>query len=343
MNFIKQAISHLVVGEDLDSELMASVMNQIMNGEATDAQIGAFLIALRMNGETTEEIVAAARVMREKALKIPVSLSDDEVLVDTCGTGGDGLATFNISTAVSFVVAGAGIKVAKHGNRSISSRSGSADCLEALGIRLTLSPERCAQAIEEIGIGFLFAPALHPAMKYAIGPRREIGVRSLFNLLGPLCNPASANVQLMGVFSYEFLSPLADVLGILGAKNAWVIYGPDGMDELGLSGINKIASWESGKVREFDLDPGDYGFKRYGIEEIRGEDAKHNASIILDIFSGQTGACRDTVILNAGVAIYLAEKVDSLEDGFKMAAEVIDSGKALDKLNAIKEFSMAGK
>jgi len=340
MSAIKEAISKLVEKKDIPQDFMVQVMDEIMEGSATDAQIGAFLVALRMKGETIDEITACAKVMKDKAVNIPIKHSEDEVIIDTCGTGGDGLKTFNISTASAFVVAGAGIKVAKHGNRSISSRSGSADCLEALGVSLNLSPDQVSNAIEEIGIGFLFAPNLHPAMKYAIGPRREIGVRSIFNILGPLCNPADANVQLMGVFSKELVTPLAHVLGKLNKKRAWVVNGPDGMDELGLSGTSKVAELkEDGSVHEFEFDPSAYGFKMRDISEIKGGDAKENAKIMLDIFEGkEKGAYRDAVVLNAGAAIYLAGKADDLKEAFDIAQDVIDSGKALSKLNALKNF-----
>ncbi len=340
MSAIKEAISNLVENRDLSQDFMIQVMNEIMEGRATNAQIGAFLVALRMKGETIEEIAACAKVMTDKAIKIPIKTSGDEVIIDTCGTGGDGLKTFNISTASAFVVAGAGVKVAKHGNRSISSRSGSADCLEALGISLDLSPEQVAKAIEEIGIGFLFAPNLHPAMKYAIGPRKEIGIRSIFNILGPLCNPANANVQLMGVFSEKLVIPLAHVLSKLNKKRAWVVNGPDGMDELGLSGPSKVAELrDDGNVIDFEFDPQSYGFRKREISEIKGGDATENAKIMMDIFEGkEKGAYRDAVILNAGAAIYLADKVSDLGEAFNVAKDVIDSGKALLKLNALRGF-----
>ena len=336
---IKEAIGKIVAGMDLSEEEMIGVMNLIMTGEATEAQIGAFITALRLKGETIDEITGAARVMREKATKID-AVADGEILVDTCGTGGDSSSTFNVSTTAAFVVAGAGVKVAKHGNRSVSSRSGSADVLEALGVNLALSPEDVARAVETIGMGFMFAPALHPAMKYAIGPRREIGIRTIFNVLGPLTNPAWANVQLLGVYDPMLTRPLAEVLGRLGSKRAWVVHGEGGLDELSLLGKSVVAQWDKNEVKEFVIRPEDAGLKPCKAEDLKGGDAEENARILKDIISGEKGPKRDMVLLNAGAAIFLADKAKSLREGVVLAAESIDSMEAMRRLEALKAFSM---
>jgi anthranilate phosphoribosyltransferase len=340
MDILKKAISDVVSRKDLSQAKISSVMEIIMEGEATPAQIGALLTGLRMKGETVDEITGAAKVMREKAVRIHVNLSHGEPLVDTCGTGGDGAQTFNVSTTAAFVVAGAGVKVAKHGNRSVSSRSGSADVLEALGINLALSPEDVARAVETIGMGFMFAPALHPAMKYAIGPRREIGIRTIFNVLGPLTNPAWANVQLLGVYDPVLTRPLAEVLGRLGSKRAWVVHGEGGLDELSLLGKSVVAQWDKNEVKEFVIRPEDAGLKPCKVEDLMGGDAEKNARILKDIISGEKGPKRDMVLLNAGAAIYLADRAESLKEGVLLAAESIDSMEAMKKLEALKAFSM---
>jgi anthranilate phosphoribosyltransferase len=340
MDILKKAISDVVSRKDLSQAEISSVMEIIMEGEATPAQIGALLTGLRMKGETVDEITGAAKVMREKAVRIHVNLSHGEPLVDTCGTGGDGAQTFNVSTTAAFVVAGAGVKVAKHGNRSVSSRSGSADVLEALGINLALSPEDVARAVETIGMGFMFAPALHPAMKYAIGPRREIGIRTIFNVLGPLTNPAWANVQLLGVYDPVLTRPLAEVLGRLGSKRAWVVHGEGGLDELSLLGKSVVAQWDKNEVKEFVIRPEDAGLKPCKVEDLMGGDAEKNARILKDIISGEKGPKRDMVLLNAGAAIYLADRAESLKEGVLLAAESIDSMEAMKKLEALKAFSM---
>jgi len=340
MDILKRAISDVVSRKDLSQAEISSVMEIIMEGEATPAQIGALLTGLRMKGETVDEIAGAAKVMREKAVRIHVNLSHGEPLVDTCGTGGDGAHTFNVSTTAAFVVAGAGVKVAKHGNRSVSSRSGSADVLEALGVNLALSPEDVARAVETIGMGFMFAPALHPAMKYAIGPRREIGIRTIFNVLGPLTNPAWANVQLLGVYDPVLTRPLAEVLGRLGSKRAWVVHGEGGLDELSLLGKSVVAQWDKNEVKEFVIRPEDAGLKPCKVEDLMGGDAEKNARILKDIISGEKGPKRDMVLLNAGAAIYLADRAKSLKEGVLLAAESIDSMEAMKKLEALKAFSM---
>ncbi|MEA1990598.1 MAG: anthranilate phosphoribosyltransferase [Thermodesulfobacteriota bacterium] len=340
MNTLKKAISDVVSRKDLSQAEISSVMEIIMEGEATPAQIGALLTGLRMKGETVDEIAGAAKVMREKAVRIHVNLSRGESLVDTCGTGGDGAQTFNVSTTAAFVVAGAGVKVAKHGNRSVSSRSGSADVLEALGVNLALSPEDVARAVETIGMGFMFAPALHPAMKYAIGPRREIGIRTIFNVLGPLTNPAWANVQVLGVYDPVLTRPLAEVLGRLGSKRAWVVHGEGGLDELSLLGKSVVAQWDKNEVKEFVIRPEDAGLKPCKAEDLKGGDAEENAEILKGILSGKTGPKRDMVLLNAGAAIFLADRAKSLREGVVLAAESIDSMEAMKKLEALKAFSM---
>ena len=269
---IQEAISKVVVKEDLTENEMVDVMNEIMGGEATGAQIGSFITALRMKSETIEEITGAVRVMREKATAIDsgVDTAAGNVLVDTCGTGGDSSGTFNVSTTTAFVVAGAGIPVAKHGNRSISSNCGSADVLEAIGVKLDISPKKVGQCIQEIGIGFLFAPALHGAMKHAIGPRKEMGIRTIFNILGPLTNPAGANVQVLGVFSSDLTEPLAHVLHKLGSKRALVVHGEGNLDELTVTGLTKVSELMNGKVTTYAINPEDFGLNKAKLEDLQG-------------------------------------------------------------------------
>jgi len=338
MDILKKAISDVVSRKDISQAEISSVMEIIMEGKATPAQIGALLTGLRMKGETVDEITGAAKVMREKAVHIHVNISPGEALVDTCGTGGSGAQTFNVSTTAAFVVAGADVKVAKHGNRSVSSRSGSADVLEALGVNLALLPEDVARAVETIGMGFMFAPALHPAMKYAIEPRREIGIRTIFNILGPLTNPAWANVQVLGVYDPVLTRPLAEVLGRLGSKRAWVVHGEGGLDELSLLGKSVVAEWDRNEVKEFVIRPEDAGLKPCKAEDLKGGDAEKNARILKDIILGKKGPKRDMVLLNAGAAIYLAGKAKSLKEGVLLAAESIDSMEAMKKLEALKAF-----
>ncbi|MBW1671769.1 MAG: anthranilate phosphoribosyltransferase [Deltaproteobacteria bacterium] len=335
---LKKAISDVVSRKDISQAEISSVMEIIMEGKATSAQIGSLLTGLRMKGETVDEITGAAKVMREKAVRIHVNISPGEPLVDTCGTGGSGAQTFNVSTTAAFVVAGAGIKVAKHGNRSVSSKSGSADVLEALGVNLALLPKDVARAVETIGMGFMFAPELHPAMKYAIGPRREIGIRTIFNILGPLTNPAWANVQVLGVYDPLLTRPLAEVLGRLGSKRAWVVHGEGGLDELSLLGKSVVAEWDTSEVKEFVIRPEDAGLKPCKAEDLKGGDAEENARILKDIISGKKGPKRDMVILNAGAAIYLADIAKSLKEGVLLAAESIDSMEAMKRLEALKAF-----
>ena len=333
---IKQAIAKVILNQDLNENEMVDTMNEIMGGIATSAQIGSFITALRMKGETVEEITGAVRVMREKATPIVSGVASDDVLVDTCGTGGDGSGTFNVSTTSAFVVAGAGVPVAKHGNRSISSNCGSADVLEAAGVSLDISPERVGDCIREIGIGFLFAPALHGAMKHAIGPRKELGIRTIFNILGPLTNPAGANVQVLGVFDEALVEPLAHVLNRLGSKRALVVHGAGNLDELTITGETKIAELLDGNVSCYTITPEQMGFKRSPIEELQGgKDAAESAGQMRTVLGGEKGAKRDMVLLNSGAALMAAGLCKTIEQGIQKAAEVIDSGLAIQKLDQL--------
>ncbi len=335
---IKEAIGKVMLGEHLLGEEAEAVMGQIMAGEATPAQIGAFLIALRLKGETVEEITGCARAMRRSAIPVRPRRQD---LVDTCGTGGDKTGTFNISTTAAFVVAGAGLGVAKHGNRSVSSRCGSADLLEALGVNLELAPEQVADCIDEVGIGFLFAPRFHPAMKHAIGPRREMGVRTIFNILGPLTNPAGATRQIMGVYDPSLTSPLAQVLGKLGAQAAFVVHGADGLDELSTTGVNRVSHLQDGSVKDFSLDPAELGLPGARLEDLRGGTAEENAQITQAILAGERGPRRDVVLLNAAAALVAGGMARDFKEGLQQAAEAIDSGMAREKLEGLVAFSQA--
>ncbi len=339
-SMIREAIARVVEGQHLTMEEMTLTMEEITSGQATPAQIASLITALRLKGETVEEITAAARVMRDKAVPIKVARGPDApVLVDTCGTGGDQIRTFNISTATAFVVAGAGVRVAKHGNRSVSSSCGSADVCEALGINLDLSPEEVARSVDEHGIGFLFAPALHGTMKHAIGPRREIGIRTIFNILGPLTNPAGAEVQILGVFRKDLPGVMAEVLGKLGCRRALVVHGEDGMDEITTTGSSHVAEWHDGRVRQYKVHPEDFGIPVGTIDEIRGGNAEENARIILELFEGKKGGKRDIVLLNAGAALHAAGSADTIEKGIELARQAIDEGKAMEKLQAMIRHS----
>ncbi len=345
----QQAIAKVVIREDLSEENMVDVMNEIMGGSATPAQIGSFITALRMKGETVEEITGAVRVMREKATPIHsgVDVAKGEILVDTCGTGGDGSGTFNVSTTCAFVVAGAGLPVAKHGNRSISSHCGSADVLEAAGISLDLDAEQVGTCIREAGIGFLFAPALHGAMKHAIGPRRELGIRTIFNVLGPLTNPAGANVQVIGVFAEELVEPLANVLAKLGSKRALVVHGEGNLDELTVTGKTEVAELKDGKVTCYTVTPGSVGLPVSTLEELKGgRTAEESAAQLRAVLDGERGAKRDMVLFNSGAALMAAGMCDDLQAGVTKAAGIIDSGKArgaFDKLLELSRKLKAGK
>jgi anthranilate phosphoribosyltransferase len=332
---IQRAIELLSRFGHLQSEEAEAVMEQIMSGETTEAQIGAYLMALRMKGETPEEITGSARAMRNKSQKVPVSSDGD--LLDTCGTGGDKSHTFNISTTVAFVAAGAGMRVAKHGNRAATSKCGSADVLGELGVNLDLTPEQVGKCIDDVGIGFLFAVKLHPAMKHAIGVRRQMAIRTIFNILGPLTNPAGANRQLMGVFAADLTDLLAHVLKALGTKSAMVVTGYGGMDELSISGPNRISHLkDDGSIDTYELDPIEFGFPGASISELRGDDAPTNAKILRGVLDGSIeGAKRDVVLLNAGAALVAGGKATSITDGIGLAREAIDSGAAVKKLDAL--------
>jgi anthranilate phosphoribosyltransferase len=332
---IKEAIHMLVNNINLSEKEMAECMREIMEGKSSDAQIGAFLSALRMKGETVEEITGAAKIMREKATTIRAP----EGVLDTCGTGGDMSHTFNISTTVAFVVAGTGLPVAKHGNRSVSSRSGSADVLEALGVKIDLPPEKVEQCLFDTGFGFLFAPLFHPAMKYAIGPRREMGIRTIFNILGPLTNPAGAKRQILGVFADRLTETLAMVLGNLGAVHAMVVHGEDGLDEVSVTDKTKVSRLKDSKIDNFSIAPEDFGIWRTTIDHIRGGSKEDNAAITLSILKGEQGPKRDIVLMNSAVALVVGGKTEDFREAFSIAADSIDSGMALKKLEEVKRVS----
>ncbi len=342
---IKAAIAKLVERQNLDEIEMIEAMNQIMGGEATPAQIGAFVTALRMKGETIPEIVGAARVMRAHATPIRVGdvvdidrddiNLDRETILDTCGTGGSGTRSFNISTTVALVVAACGAKVAKHGNRSVSSACGSADVLEKLGVKLDITPELVGECVDRIGVGFLFAPALHGAMKYAIGPRREIGIRTIFNLLGPLTNPAGANRQVLGVYREDLVEPLAKVLLSLGCRRGFVVHGSDGMDEITLTGPTLVAAISGSSVELQQISPEQFGFNSCQLEDLQGGDAEENARIILAILNGEAGPKRDIVLLNSAYALVAAGLAADVDNGIELASMALDDGLAREKLNAL--------
>jgi anthranilate phosphoribosyltransferase len=339
---IKQAIGKVVTGQDLTETEMISVMNEVMGGGATDAQIGSFITALRMKGEVIDEIVGAVRVMREKATPVDsgVDTAGGEVLMDIVGTGGDCSGTFNVSTTTAFVVAAAGIPVAKHGNRAVSSKCGSADVLEALGVDLSLPAKAVSQCVRTVGIGFLFAPMLHGAMKYAIGPRREIGIRSIFNILGPMTNPAGANVQLTGVFARELTSTIAEVLVRLGMKRVLVVWGEGNMDEMTVTGTSHVADGFDGRVTTYTIEPEDVGLARASIAEIQGgATVAEAAEQVRSVLRGEPGARLDMVLLNAGASLLAAGKVADLPEGVNRAREIVRSGAALDKLELLINFS----
>ena len=334
---IQRAIDVLGRFGHLQMDEAEAVMNQIMSGGATDAQIAAYLMGLRMKGETQQEITGSARAMRANAHKVTTAQTD---LLDTCGTGGDKSGTFNISTTVAFVAAGAGVKVAKHGNRAASSKCGSADVLGALGVNLDLTPEQVGQCIDDVGIGFLFAVKMHPAMKHAIGPRREMATRTIFNILGPLTNPAGANHQLMGVFAGDLTDMLAHVLGELGSKSAMVVNGYGGLDELTTTAPNRVSHFRDGVIDTYEFDPRDYGFRGAHISELLGGEPAENAAVLRGILAGEVqNGKRDVVLLNAGAALVAAGVSQRLEDGIVRATEVIDNGAALAKLDALIAYS----
>ncbi|WP_019022706.1 anthranilate phosphoribosyltransferase [Thioalkalivibrio sp. ALE23] len=333
---LPQAIARLIERQDLDADEMTAVMRAVMGGEATDAQIGGLLVALRMKGETIDEIRAAAGVMRELATRVDVPRAG---LVDTCGTGGDASGTFNISTASALVAAAAGVRVAKHGNRSVSSRSGSADVLETLGVNLELGPDAVATCIREVGVGFLFAPAHHGAMRHAIGPRRELGVRTLFNVLGPLTNPAGAPNQVLGVFSADWLRPLAEALKGLGSEHVMVVNAEDGLDEISIGAPTRVAELRDGEITEYTLRPEDVGLSTAALDTVRVADVAASAAMLRDVLAGTPGPARDIVLLNAGAAIFVGGGAPSLEAGVRRAAEVIDNGAARERLEQLQAVS----
>jgi len=335
---IREAIEKLVNRANLSEAETVDVMNQIMTGEASPLQVASFLTALRMKGETVEEITGAARVMREKAHRVNVG---SKMVLDTCGTGGDQKGTFNISTTAAFVVAGAGVAVAKHGNRSVSSQSGSADVLAALGVKVDAPKERVEECIAKIGIGFLFAPLLHEAMKYAVQPRRDIGIRTVFNLLGPLTNPALASYQLIGIYSGELVAAIAHVLKNLGSVRAMVVHGDEGLDEISLCGPTKIAELRDGAVKEYTIAPEQLGLKPCRLEDLHGGDAAQSAGIVREVLRGGKGPARDVVLLNSGAALYVAGSAATVQEGLRLAAQSIDSGSARQKLDQLVQLTNA--
>ena len=335
---IREAIEKLVNRLDLSEAQTTDVMNQIMSGDASPLQVAAFLTALRMKGETLDEITGAAKVMRAKAHRVKVS---SQTVLDTCGTGGDQKGTFNISTTAAFVVAGAGVSVAKHGNRSVSSQSGSADVLGALGVKIDAPLERVEQCVEQIGIGFLFAPLLHEAMKYAVQPRRDIGIRTIFNLLGPLTNPAMATHQLIGLYSGELVGLVAHVLKNLGSIRAMVVHGLEGLDEISLCGPTKVAELRDGEIKEYTIEPEQFGLRRCQLSDLHGGSAQESAAIVHSVLDSAKGPARDVIVLNSGAALYVAGRAGTVQDGMRLAAESIDSGKAREKLQRLAELTNA--
>ena len=335
---IQDAIQTVIDKTDLSKDEMRSVMNNIMTGECSDAQIAGFLVGLRSKGETVDEITAAANVMRELASRVHINHNN---LIDTCGTGGDGHSTFNISTTAAFVVAAAGGYVAKHGNRSVSSKSGSADVLETAGVKLELTPEQVAQCVEEIGIGFMFAPMHHSAMKHAIGARKELGVRTVFNVLGPLTNPAGAKRQVMGVFSHDWLETLANVLKNLGSEQVMIVHSEDGMDEISISAATNIAELKDGEIKTYQIEPEQFGMQRADISTLAVENVEESFKVMQAVLDNQGGPTQDIVVLNAGAAIYTAGIEDSLDSGIASARQVIENGSAKTKLNQLTKLTQS--
>lgn len=330
----KDVLNQLLAGNDLSHAQMLTVMQQVMGGELNEAQIAAFLIALRVKGETVDEIAAAATVMRQLSTK--VTINDTAHLVDTCGTGGDGIQTFNVSTVSAFVAAAAGAKVAKHGGRSVSSTCGSADVLEALGVNVNKTADEVASSVSEIGIGFMFAPNHHSAMKYAAPVRKALGVRTIFNLLGPLTNPASARRQVLGVFDKALTGKLAQVLQKLGSEHVLVVHGADGMDEISFTGDTYVAELKDGEVVEYTVNPTQFGLDMHDLKDIQIQNAAESKAMMMAVLEGKSGAARDIVLMNAGAAIYTAGIATTLAQGIQVAAQMIDEGKALAKLEALQ-------
>jgi anthranilate phosphoribosyltransferase len=333
---IKEAIKKAVEKEDLNREDAYKVALSIMSGETTDAQIASLITALRMKGETVDEITGFVKAMREKVTKIN---APEEYLIDTCGTGGDRAGTFNISTISALVAAGAGCSVAKHGNRSVSSKCGSADLLKELGVNIENKPEKVEECIEKAGVGFLFAPLLHPAMKYAIGPRREMGIRTIFNILGPLTNPAGTKRQLLGVYTKELTTSIANVLANLDSIHCMIVHGEDGLDEITTTGKTFVSELKDGKITEYTISPEDFGMIKREPEDLKGGTPQINAEIAQNLLKGGAGGKREITILNSGAAIYISGKAESLAEGIEKAKESIDSGNALRKLEALREIA----
>lgn len=332
----KEVLAKVVSGKSLTREEARKAMGIIMDGEASPEQISGFLTALRMKNETVEEIVGFVETMRNKAYGV---LVDTEHLLDTCGTGGDGGVSFNISTASAIVAAAGGVRVAKHGNRAVSSKSGSADVLESLGVNINLSSDEASKVLEEVGLCFLFAPLFHQAMKHAVGPRRQLGFRTVFNLIGPLTNPANADRQLIGIYDHTLGRKVAEVMKAMGTKRALVVAGADGLDEISISGPTFIVELNDGIISEYTIEPEQFGLTSYPVTAVAGGNAAHNAEIIHAIFSGEKGANRDIVLLNSAASLYLDEKVSSLADGVAVAQDIIDSGKAAEKLQQLIDVS----
>jgi anthranilate phosphoribosyltransferase len=332
---IKEAVEKVIRKIDLTEAETSGVFDEIMSGKASSEDIGCFLKALREKGETVDEITGAAKVMREKSARVDAGVD----LIDTCGTGGSGINTFNISTTVAFVVAGCGVKVAKHGNRSASNQCGSADVLEALGVKLELSPEMVRKSILETGIGFIYAPAFHSAMKHAIKPRRDLGGRTIFNILGPLANPAKVTSQVIGVYDEKLTEVLAQVLKNLGSGRAFVVCGVDKLDEITITGKTKITELKDGNIRTYYVTPEEFGIKKAGLSDIKGASVKENSEIVLSILRGEPGARRDVVLINASAALVVASRAKDFKEGVKKAVISIDSGKAMEKLKLLIEFT----
>lgn len=337
---LQKSIKRIVEKKDLSPEMMEGAMRKIMNNEATESEISAFMVGLKMKGEKSHEIAAAARIMRQFASPVEYAIDDNDFLADTCGTGGDMSHTFNVSTAVSFVVSSLGIKMAKHGNRSVSSECGSADCLEALGVNINLDPPKVTRCLKEIGIAFFFAPNFHHAMRFAAPVRRTLGIRSIFNVLGPICNPAPVNTQLLGVYDPSLTEIMADALKELGCKYAIVVHGHGGLDEVSLSGPTKASWLIDNEIKNMVITPEDFGVETSSIDMLTGGDAKTNAEIVKSILTGERkGPRKDMVLINAAAFLYACKKADTLKKGVLMAQETIDSGAALEKLIQLIRFS----
>lgn len=338
---IREALGRVVENLDLTLEEMREVMRQIMTGAATDAQVGAFLMGMRMKSESIDEITGAVQVMRE--LMTPVNVGELPYLVDIVGTGGDGANLFNISSASAFVAAAAGCHVAKHGGRSVSSKSGAADVLEAAGVRLDLTPEQTARCVREVGVGFMFAPNHHSAMKYAIGPRRELGLRTIFNILGPMTNPAGVKRQVVGVFSSRLCRPIAEVLGRLGGEHIMVVHGMDGLDEFSIATRTHVAEWRNGELKEYDVTPEDFGLTSASLVGLSVADAAESLALIRDAFGKRSSdaakKAADLISLNAGAAIYVAGVANSLKDGVRMAEDLVHNGEARERMGQLRDFT----